>query len=70
LIIMKAVAHRTRDLADIESLLDAHATLDRRRIRRWVKAFAEALDAPELYSDLERILTQRRRRAGARTKRD
>ena len=34
LIIMKAVAHRNRDLADIESLTEVHAKLDMDRIER------------------------------------
>jgi hypothetical protein len=56
LIIMKAVAHRDRDLLDIEGLLAAHPDLDRRRVRRWVRAFAEALETPEVYEDLQRRL--------------
>lgn len=62
LIIMKAVAHRPRDLADIESLLDAHAHLDLRRVRRWVRKFSDALDMPGLFNDLEIILSRPRKR--------
>ena len=56
LIIMKAVAHRERDLLDIEGLLAAHLELDLDRVRRWVRAFADALETPELYDDLEQRL--------------
>jgi len=56
LIIMKAVAHRPRDVADIESILDANPDLDTKRIRRWVKEFAGALEMPELLDDLEKII--------------
>jgi hypothetical protein len=56
LIIMKAVAHRPRDTADIEAVLDAHPELDRERVRRWVEELAGALEAPELVADLEAIL--------------
>lgn len=60
LIVMKAVAHRPRDLADIEAVLDAHPKLDRRRIRRWVGEFARAMEEPEVLRDLERLLARRR----------
>ena len=56
LIIMKAVAHRDRDMLDIEGLLAAHLELDLDRVRRWVRAFADALETPELYDDLEQRL--------------
>jgi hypothetical protein len=59
LVIMKAVAHRERDLGDIEGLLAAHPDLDVRRVRRWVRAFAGALEAPELYDDLQQQLGRR-----------
>lgn len=62
LIIMKAVAHRPRDLADIESLLDAHPKLDLRRVRRWVREFSAALEMPDILKDLETIIARRRRR--------
>lgn len=60
LVIMKALARRARDVADIESLLDTHPTLDRRRIRRWVREFSRVLSMPDIESDLERILKARR----------
>jgi predicted nucleotidyltransferase len=59
LIITKAVAHRSRDLADIESLVELHSQLDVARILRWVREFADALEMPELLSDLEEILNRR-----------
>jgi hypothetical protein len=58
LIIMKAVAHRPRDLSDIESLLDAHAKLDIKRIERWVREFSGALDMPEIVRDMESLLSR------------
>jgi hypothetical protein len=60
LIIMKAVAHRDKDLIDIQSVLDRNPKVDKRRIRRWVREFANALAKPELLDDLERLLTRRR----------
>jgi len=65
LIIMKAVAHRPRDMADIESILDAHPKLDRRRVRRWVHEFSTALDIPEILQDLNALLVQRKNRRRA-----
>ena len=62
LIIMKAVAHRPRDLADIESIMDAHPKLNLRKIRRWVKEFSTAIEMPDILNDLEKILTRRRKR--------
>lgn len=56
LIIMKAIAHRPRDAADIEAVLDAHPTIDTTRIRNVVHDFAELLDSPEIFIDLEKQL--------------
>jgi hypothetical protein len=60
LIIMKAVAHRRRDLEDIEGLVAANPALDTARILRWVGEFAKALAMPGLLSDLEAILKGKR----------
>jgi uncharacterized nucleotidyltransferase DUF6036 len=60
LIIMKALARRTRDVADIEAVLDAHPDLDLNRIRYWVSQFASILDVPEILDDLERMLNRSR----------
>ncbi len=62
LIIMKAVAHRPRDLADIESIIDTQPGLDLRRVRRWVRNFSSALEMPEILRDLETILAHQRKR--------
>lgn len=59
LIIMKAIARRPRDIADIEGLLAAHPNMDTKRIRKWVKEFAKVLEMPEIYKDLEKILKQK-----------
>lgn len=52
LIILKAVAHRPKDLLDIRTLIETHPHLDVPRIRRWVKEFGKALDRPELWKDI------------------
>jgi hypothetical protein len=59
LVIMKAVAHRDRDRQDIEGILVAHPNLDVHRVRRWVRAFAAALETPEIYDDLQQQLQRR-----------
>ena len=60
LIVMKAVAHRPRDMSDIESILDVHPELDLERVRRSVREFSTALEAPEILSDLQALLGRRR----------
>jgi hypothetical protein len=66
LAVMKAVAARANDLDDLRRLLRANPTLDRARVRRWVKLFATALDSPELLQQLQSIFksvpSARRRR--------
>jgi len=52
LIILKAVAHRPKDLLDIQAIIDSHPNLDRERIRRWVGEFAQLLEMPELWTDI------------------
>ena len=62
LIIMKAVAHRPRDLTDIEAIIDAHPGLDVERVRRWVREFARAAAMPEIWDDLQRLLKDHKER--------
>ena len=56
LIIFKAVAHRQKDLFDIQALIESHPDLDRKRIETWVRQFAEALEMPELWDDISGLL--------------
>src|SRR5436190_14830123 len=56
LVIMKAVAHRPKDALDIGSIVSGAPNLDVQRICRWVKDFADVLEAPELLADLNRLL--------------
>lgn len=56
LVIMKAVAHRPKDMIDIRNLVEAHPHLDVVRIERWVMQFADALEEPAIYEDLKRLL--------------
>ena len=52
LIIMKAIAHRPKDLEDIRTIIDKHPNLDVGRIQSWVKQFAEVLEMPALWEDI------------------
>jgi len=56
LIVMKAIAGRARDIADIESILDAQPALDRAYVRRCVGELAAMLEAPEILQRLEELL--------------
>ncbi len=58
LIIMKAIAHRPKDLEDIRTIVDKYPSLDQKRIERWVKDFAELMEMPELWGQIEKILKQ------------
>lgn len=56
LIILKAIAHRPVDLADIRAIAESHPHLDQEYIRQWVEAFAEVLEAPCLWEDIRPLL--------------
>lgn len=61
IIVMKALAMRPRDQADIEGILQSQSALDLERVRTTVAEFSEALEAADLSSELERIITRSRR---------
>ncbi len=52
LIIMKAVAHRPKDLLDIQGIIQSNPGLDSQRIQDWVTQFATLLEMPELWEDI------------------
>ena len=60
LIIMKAVAHRPIDLADINAIFDTHSGLDMERMRHWIREFSSVLEMPEIYDDFEDIVAKKR----------
>jgi hypothetical protein len=60
LLVMKAVAHRPRDLADIEAVLDRNPGLDLGRAQNWIREFSAALDRPEIFDDFQEIARKRR----------
>lgn len=56
LIVMKAIAHRPKDMLDIEAIIANQPKLDSKRIQFWVEQFAEILETPELWTDVARLL--------------
>jgi hypothetical protein len=60
LMIMKAFAHRPKDMEDIKGLLDAHPDADINIVRQWVREFATAMTMPDLLEDFERLVARRK----------
>lgn len=56
LIIMKMIAHREKDLRDIENIVRVCPRLDFDRIRYWVREFALVLENPELELELSKLI--------------
>lgn len=59
LIILKAVAHRPKDMLDIEAVITAQENLNTDRILFWVQQFAELLEMPEMLTELEDMMQRR-----------
>jgi predicted nucleotidyltransferase len=62
LLIMKAFAHRPKDMQDVKALLDAHPEADLTMVRQWVREFAAAVSTPHVLDDFEKIVACRRTR--------
>jgi len=60
LLVMKAVAHRPRDLADIEGVLARNPGLDLERAQIWIREFSAALGRPEIFEDFQAIVRNAR----------
>ena len=56
LIVLKAIANRPQDHVDIRTIAEVHPKMDRSRIRKWVSQYAELLESPELWSQIEPLL--------------
>jgi len=59
LLVMKAVAHRPKDIEDIRGLLAAHPHADISEARRWVKEFATAMSMSDILEEFDKLLAQR-----------
>ncbi|HEV7428493.1 MAG TPA: nucleotidyl transferase AbiEii/AbiGii toxin family protein [Thermoanaerobaculia bacterium] len=68
LVIMKAVARRPRDMADIESILSVQRGIDLDRVRQKLREFSSLLEMPEIHEEFEQLL--RRTSGSHRTARD
>jgi hypothetical protein len=55
IVMMKAIAKRPCDIADIGAILDAGHDLDLRRVRGLLKAFTEALESDDFSAEFERL---------------
>jgi hypothetical protein len=64
IILKKAVPHRLQDLADIEAIRAAQPQLHLRRVRRWGQEFSQDFSMPEIFPNLETLLSQRHKRRG------
>lgn len=64
LIVMKAVAHRPKDLEDIRGIVASQARLDISYIQKHVQGFGRALDMPELWKDISPLFKKRAAREG------
>jgi hypothetical protein len=58
LIILKAIADRPQDIADIDHLLKENPRVDRRYIRRVLMAFSEILERPDISEQVEMLLAR------------
>ena len=58
IVVMKAIARRARDIADIEGILEAHEQLDLDWVRARLTEFDQALGDTELLAEFNRILTR------------
>lgn len=58
LIIMKAIAHRPKDLEDIRTIAESYPSLDIKRIEQWVKAFGEAMEISDLWGMVSPLLNE------------
>jgi predicted nucleotidyltransferase len=56
LLVMKAIAHRPKDLQDVEGLLDVHPSVNIDTVREQVRDFANAVSMSDLIEDFEKML--------------
>lgn len=60
LMIMKAIAHRPRDIVDLEALADLHPEADVGRVRDFLVEFARAASMPAIIDSWDRLQARRR----------
>jgi len=57
---MKVIAHRDKDMQDVDGLLDAYPEVNLDEIRQQVSEFAAATSMSDLLDDFERLLRRRK----------
>jgi len=62
LVVMKAVAHRALETADIDAILRTFSELDVRAICTTVEGFARLLETPEVLEEFDHVVQRLRRR--------
>jgi hypothetical protein len=55
---LKGIAHREQDMLDIRAIAEVYPGLDRDRVQFWLKQYADLLDSPDLWEDVDRLLTR------------
>jgi hypothetical protein len=60
LLVMKAIAHRPKDLEDIRGLLASHPQADIAAARRWIREFSIAASMSDILEGFDRLLEQTR----------
>ena len=65
IVVMKAIARRARDIADIEGILEVHGRLDLDWIRTRLSEFDQALGQTDLLDEFNRILTRTLRKTAS-----
>jgi hypothetical protein len=61
LLVMKAIAHRPKDLEDIRGLLASHPKADIAAARRWIREFSIAAGMSDILEEFDRLLQQSHR---------
>lgn len=56
LIILKGIAHRSVDMQDIQTMAEVYPNLDRGRVEFWLTQYADLLDSPDIWDDVDRLL--------------
>ena len=64
IVVMKAIARRARDIADIEGILEVHDRLDLEWIRTRLTEFDQALSQTDLLDEFNGIVARTHRTAG------
>ncbi len=60
LLVMKAIAHRPKDIEDIRGLLAAHPDADVVAARRWVREFSTAIGMSDMLDEFDKLVAGQR----------